>query len=169
MPVGDNSPLSPPTAPAAPSATAAPTDSTISDAPSATIHAEDAWSCRLPRISRAPGVYIVHCAADGRCYIGSTTCLRTRYSTHWSKLRRRDHENARLQAAWAQHGPNAVRFGALEELPGAADDASEPLRLARENYWLSRISRASLYNVAIPATASLRTTPASKRTKKSAP
>ena len=123
----------------------------------------------MPRISRAPGVYIVHCAADGRCYIGSTTCLRTRYSTHWSKLRRRDHENARLQAAWEQHGPNAVRFGVLEELPGAADDASEPLRLARENYWLSRISRASLYNVAIPATASLRTTPASKRTKKSAP
>lgn len=165
MPVSDDSSLSPSPAPAAPT-------SALAAAPALAaplIHAEDAWACRLPRISRAPGVYIVHCAADGRCYIGSTTCLRTRYSTHWSKLRRRDHENARLQAAWAQHGPNAVRFGVLEELPGAADDASEPLRLARENYWLSRISRASLYNVAIPATASLRTTPASKRTKKSAP
>lgn len=159
MPVSDDSSLSPSPAPAAPT-------SALAAAPALAaplIHAEDAWACRLSRISRAPGVYIVHCAADGRCYIGSTTCLRTRYSTHWSKLRRRDHENARLQAAWAQHGPNAVRFGALEELPGAADDASEPLRLARENYWLSRISRGDLYNVTIPATASLRTTPAQRR------
>jgi group I intron endonuclease len=127
------------------------------------VSAADAWACRQARISRLPGVYIVYCAPEERCYIGSTTCLRTRYSTHWSKLRRGSHENMHLQAAWEKHGPNAVRFGVLEELPGAADDAAEPLRLARENHWLSRITRADLYNMTIPATASLRTTPAARR------
>lgn len=127
------------------------------------VSAADAWACRQARISRLPGVYIVYCAPEGRCYIGSTTCLRTRYSTHWSKLRRGSHENMHLQAAWEKHGPNAVRFGALEELPSAAADDAEPLRLARENHWLSRITRTDLYNMTIPATASLRTTPAARR------
>ena len=127
------------------------------------VSAADAWACRQARISRLPGVYIVYCAPEERCYIGSTTCLRTRYSTHWSKLRRGSHENMHLQAAWEKHGPNAVRFGALEELPGAAADDAEPLRLARENHWLSRITRTDLYNMTIPATASLRTTPAARR------
>ena len=121
------------------------------------VSAADAWACRQARISRLPGVYIVYCAPEGRCYIGSTTCLRTRYSTHWSKLRRGSHENMHLQAAWEKHGPNAVRFGALEELPSAAADDAEPLRLARENYWLSRVYRRDLFNMVVPAVASLRT------------
>jgi hypothetical protein len=123
----------------------------------AQLSATDAWSCRLLRTSRLPGVYIVYCAPEGRCYIGSTTCLRTRYSTHWSKLRRGSHENMHLQAAWEKHGPNAVRFGALEELPSAAADDAEPLRLSRENYWLSRVYRRDLFNMVVPAVASLRT------------
>jgi hypothetical protein len=121
------------------------------------VSAADAWACRQARISRLPGVYIVYCAPEGRCYIGSTTCLRTRYSTHWSKLRRGSHENMHLQAAWEKHGPNAVRFGALEELPSAVADDAEPLRLARENYWLSRVYRRDLFNMVVPAVASLRT------------
>ena len=121
------------------------------------VSAADAWACRQARISRLPGVYIVYCASEERCYIGSTTCLRTRYSTHWSKLRRGSHENMHLQAAWEKHGPNAVRFGALEELPGAAADDAEPLRLARENHWLSRVYRRDLFNMVVPAVASLRT------------
>jgi hypothetical protein len=121
------------------------------------VSAADAWACRQARISRLPGVYIVYCAPEERCYIGSTTCLRTRYSTHWSKLRRGSHENMHLQAAWEKHGPNAVRFGALEELPSAAADDAEPLRLARENYWLSRVYRRDLFNMVVPAVASLRT------------
>lgn len=121
------------------------------------VSAADAWACRQARISRLPGVYIVYCAPEERCYIGSTTCLRTRYSTHWSKLRRGSHENMHLQAAWEKHGPNAVRFGALEELPGAAADDAEPLRLARENHWLSRVYRRDLFNMVVPAVASLRT------------
>jgi hypothetical protein len=121
------------------------------------VSAADAWACRQARISRLPGVYIVYCAPEGRCYIGSTTCLRTRYSTHWSKLRRGSHENMHLQAAWEKHGPNAVRFGALEELPSAAADDAEPLRLSRENYWLSRVYRRDLFNMVVPAVASLRT------------
>ena len=121
------------------------------------VSAADAWACRQARISRLPGVYIVYCAPEERCYIGSTTCLRTRYSTHWSKLRRGSHENMHLQAAWEKHGPNAVRFGALEELPGAAADDAEPLRLARENHWLYRVYRRDLFNMVVPAVASLRT------------
>jgi hypothetical protein len=46
----------------------------------------------------------------------------------------------------------------LEELPfsAAADDA-EPVRLARENHWLALIVRDELFNMTIPAVASLRT------------
>mgnify|MGYP002133996033 CR=1 FL=1 len=126
--------------------------------PSSLLRAADAYALRLPRITRAPGVYMVYVEPLGRCYVGSTTCLRKRYDTHWGKLRRANHENARLQAAWDAHGANAVRFAVLEELPpSAALDEAEPVRLARENAWLTAIVRDDLFNVTIPAVASLRT------------
>ncbi len=168
-PPGAPLPAAPGPAPGAPSTPSLPpsagTPPSAFDTPvvPTTITAALAWACRKPRISRMPGVYIVYCAPDERCYIGSTACLRTRYSTHWSKLRRANHENGRLQAAWARHGANAVRFGVLEELPGAGDDDAEPQRLARENYWLTRILRADLYNLVVHAVASLRTTPTPRR------
>lgn len=126
--------------------------------PTSLLRAADAYALRLGRITRAPGVYMVFVEPMGRCYVGSTTCLRRRYDTHWGKLRRANHENARLQAAWDTHGPNAVRFAVLEELPSsAALDEAEPVRLARENAWLLAIARDDLFNVTIPAVASLRT------------
>lgn len=51
----------------------------------------------------ASGVYAIT-TPSGRVYVGSATCFRRRWAQHRHKLRRGEHTNPILQAAWGKYG-----------------------------------------------------------------
>ena len=59
-------------------------------------------------------VYQILNRINGKRYVGSTVNLRHRWGNHRSALRRNNHYNAHLQAAWNLYGGKAFAFAVLE-------------------------------------------------------
>lgn len=57
----------------------------------------------LDPVISASGVYSIT-TPSGRVYVGSATCFRRRWAQHRHKLRRGEHTNPILQAAWNKYG-----------------------------------------------------------------
>ena len=64
--------------------------------------------------SRRQGIYVIHCTADNRLYIGSSAKLLTRKSQHLSSLRNKKHHSYLLQEAFNELGEVSFRFYALQ-------------------------------------------------------
>lgn len=79
----------------------------------------------------ASGVYQIRCVANDKIYIGSSVDLRTRWAFHCGSLRRGDHSNRYLQAAWDKYGENAFDFTILEYV-------SDDELLEVEQAWIDR-------------------------------
>ena len=62
---------------------------------------------------RQAGVYEIVNTVNGKRYIGSSVCLKTRWKDHRVKLRGGRHGNVKLQRAWNKHGPEAFEFHIL--------------------------------------------------------
>lgn len=60
-----------------------------------------------------PGVYIVVCHANNKCYIGESTNVSARLSQHKSRLRRNIHEVSELQHDWNHYKESFFEFSAL--------------------------------------------------------
>lgn len=63
------------------------------------------------------GVYCILNTISGKRYVGSTVNCKQRKTEHWAHLRRGDHYNRYLQAAWTKHGEAAFAFIIIEEVP----------------------------------------------------
>lgn len=63
---------------------------------------------------RASGVYQIRCLPTGKIYIGSAVNLRARWQQHRWSLRRGNHRNVHLQAAWNKYGEENFEFSVLE-------------------------------------------------------
>lgn len=80
----------------------------------------------------ARGTIGVYAIVDpvGAEYVGSSTCIATRWREHRRQLRAGRHFNASLQAAWRQHCGEGFDFQVLQIVDAEADLA------ACEQYWL---------------------------------
>lgn len=87
-------------------------------------------------------IYRITHKASGTTYVGSTVNVKKRWRTHKSQLRRGNHDNPYLQAAWDKYGAKAFEWAILED--GLADgDLTE-----REQYWLGEYrQRGAVYNL----------------------
>lgn len=66
------------------------------------------------------GIYQITNQQNKTFYIGSTArSFSTRHSEHWSKLRKNQHPNAKLQNAWNKYGEAAFTFHIVEYVDSA--------------------------------------------------
>ncbi|MEO5886405.1 MAG: GIY-YIG nuclease family protein [Anaerolineales bacterium] len=68
----------------------------------------------LKHIPKLSGVYQIRCACNDKIYIGSAVNMDDRCEHHRSSLRRGDHPNPHLQAAWDKYREENFEFMALE-------------------------------------------------------
>ena len=69
----------------------------------------------------APGIYALRCTVSGAVWLGQAPDLAPVQNRHWFALRMGSHTNRALQAAWTQHGADAMVFEIVERLPEEAD------------------------------------------------
>ena len=93
-------------------------------------------------------IYKIINAVNNKFYVGSAVNFEKRKSRHLWRLRRGDHVNKKLQAAWNKYGEHAFVFAVVQEVPEAED------LLAAENVWLyQHVGKEYCYNIATDATA----------------
>jgi group I intron endonuclease len=82
-------------------------------------------------MKRDSGVYAIH-GVYGRCYVGATKDLHTRWTGHKSQLRRGIHRSHSLQRDWDRHGGKWFSFAVLER-------CSIQRLIEREHFWCERL------------------------------
>jgi group I intron endonuclease len=93
-------------------------------------------------------IYKIINAVNNKFYVGSAVNFQKRKARHLWRLRRGDHANKHLQAAWVKYGEHAFVFVIVQEVPEGAD------LLAAENVWLhEHVGKEYCYNIALDATA----------------
>ena len=76
----------------------------------------------------APGIYAIY--VDGVIrYIGQSGNVKNRWRQHKGSLKRGEHENTALQAAFTKRGANSFRFVSLYLLPDAVVSAIDAATL----------------------------------------
>ncbi len=80
------------------------------------------------------GIYCIHNVVSGRRYVGSSVCIRHRWSAHRSELDRGKHISKRMQQSWVKHGSAAFEFIVLEEVP------DHGALIEREQYWIDHFA-----------------------------
>ena len=94
------------------------------------------------------GIYKIINAVNNKFYVGSAVNFEKRKARHLWRLRRGDHINKHLQAAFNKYGESAFIFVLVEHVPTDADI------LAAENKWLkTHVGHSYCYNKAADATA----------------
>ena len=93
-------------------------------------------------------IYKIINVLNNSFYVGSAVNYEKRKARHLWRLRRGDHANKHLQAAWLKYGEKAFVFAVVQEVPEADD------LLAAENIWLKEhVGKDYCYNIATDATA----------------
>lgn len=93
-------------------------------------------------------IYKIINVVNNKFYVGSAVNFERRKARHIWRLRRGDHVNKHLQAAWGKYGEQAFVFAVVEVVPEDADI------LQAENVWLKEhVGKEYCYNIATDATA----------------
>ena len=93
-------------------------------------------------------IYKIINVINNKFYVGSAVNYEKRKARHLWRLRRGDHANKHLQAAWNKYSEKAFVFAVVEEVPEDKD------LLAAENVWLKEhVGQPYCYNIAMDATA----------------
>jgi group I intron endonuclease len=96
-------------------------------------------------------IYKIINVINNKFYVGSAVNFEKRKARHLWRLRRGDHANKHLQAAWQKYGDKAFVFAVVEVVPESAD------LLAAENVWLKQhVGEDYCYNLGTDATAPTR-------------
>ena len=61
------------------------------------------------------GVYLIQCIENGKNYIGSAKCIRTRWKQHIRDLNKKIHHNIKLQKDWDKYKEHNFIFSVLIE------------------------------------------------------
>jgi len=67
------------------------------------------------------GIYTISQVNNTLVYVGSSTNVERRWTTHKRELRNRCHHNARLQEAWLRIGEDAFLFSIVEVVDDPED------------------------------------------------
>ena len=96
----------------------------------------------------ARGIYKIINVINNKFYVGSAEDFARRKRVHWWMLRKGNHANKHLQAAWNRYGEAAFTFVLVEEHVANIDI------LAAENVWLhEHVGKDYCYNLGTDATA----------------
>jgi group I intron endonuclease len=96
----------------------------------------------------AHGIYKIINILNNKFYVGSAVDLKRRKTRHFSELRKGNHRNGHLQAAWKKYGEQAFIFVVVEEVADVA------LLFEKENVWLKEhVGKPYCYNIGTDATA----------------
>ena len=76
-----------------------------------------------------PGIYAICCLSTGERWLGQAPDMTTVQNRHWFALRMGSHTNRVLQAAWTQHGADALVFEVVEHLAEEEDATVQASRL----------------------------------------
>ena len=99
----------------------------------------------------ASGIYKIINVVNNKFYVGSAINFEKRKARHIWRLRRGDHANKHLQAAWTKYGEKSFVFVLVQEVPEAENI------LAVENIWLKEhVGKEYCYNLGTDATAPTR-------------
>ena len=91
---------------------------------------------------KRPGIYKIEHIASGKTYVGSAANLWGRRSGHLSNLRRGNHCNRFLQAAFTKYGSDSFEFSVIELV------ADKALLIEREQVWIDAYRLVcELYNI----------------------
>lgn len=64
------------------------------------------------------GVYVIHCSANNRFYIGESLAIEQRIrNEHFKALAKGTHDNPHLQRSWNKYGPESFSFEIIWALP----------------------------------------------------
>lgn len=85
------------------------------------------------KTTKVSGIYRITNKLNGKFYIGSAKNLANRFATHRKDLRKDQHHNTHLQAAWNKYGGDAFEF-TVEEVVQSAD-----LLFDREQFYLDSL------------------------------
>lgn len=90
------------------------------------------------------GIYVITNNVNDKKYVGQSYDLERRFRAHRNELRRGDHGNSHLQAAWNKYGEHSFSFEVIEYCP--IDDLD-----TREMYWIRCLDAFSSngYNMTI--------------------
>lgn len=90
-------------------------------------------------------IYRITNMANGHYYIGSAESFARREWQHKYALKRNEHKNPRLQAAWNKYGGDMFVFEVLEEIPSER-------QLQVEDMWLvQHVGHPDCYNINLSA------------------
>lgn len=93
-------------------------------------------------------IYKIINAINNKFYVGSAVNFEKRKARHLWRLRRGDHANKHLQAAWNKYGEASFVFAVVQEVSETED------LLAAENVWLQKhVGQDYCYNIATDAMA----------------
>jgi hypothetical protein len=67
------------------------------------------------------GIYALRCEASGACWVGSARDLDTVENRLWFDLRLGSSRHRGLQAAWCDHGADALRYEEVERITDELD------------------------------------------------
>lgn len=96
-------------------------------------------------------IYKIINVVNNKFYVGSAVNFEKRKARHLWRLRRGDHANKHLQAAWKKYGDQSFLFAIVQEIPETQD------LLAAENVWLQEhVGKEYCYNLGTDATAPTR-------------
>lgn len=94
----------------------------------------------------AHGIYKIINILNNKFYVGSAVDLKRRKTRHFSELRKGNHRNGHLQAAWKKHGERAFIFVVVEEVMDVE------LLFEKENAWLKEhVGKPYCYNIGVDA------------------
>ena len=61
------------------------------------------------------GVYLIQCTVNGKNYIGSAKCIKSRWRSHIRELDKKTHHSMKLQEDWIEYGEDKFDFKVLKE------------------------------------------------------
>jgi len=61
-------------------------------------------------MTKASGIYQIRNTVNGKRYVGSAVCIRSRVQQHKRQLKAGRHHSVKLQNSWRKHGPKAFVF-----------------------------------------------------------
>lgn len=83
------------------------------------------------------GIYCIW-LFDGRCYVGQSIDILTRWQKHRNQLGQRTQHSEYFYRVWHKYGPNAFTFDIVEEcdISQMTDEEAEIYLTEREQYWM---------------------------------
>lgn len=86
---------------------------------------------------KTAGIYKIQRIGTEQCYVGSSSDLRKRKTSHMRQLRKGEHHAKWLQHAWSKHGPDAFEFSIIELCEG---EDLRTILMVREQHWMDLLT-----------------------------